>query len=315
MLGCFVENHFRSKRNIMNTNDIVPRNSLLVILWSYGLYILMYLYQYVGTIIAAGMSGKSFKAIISGEFENYQTDLIIALTAVFIGIPLVFLVTRFLWGRSFEWMRLQFNYKYLLYGLFLGFLLPFVVILVLKLLGFAKLAWSPNLLQSKGTMAIFISYACMATFSGIAEEVVYRGMAVREIAVRNGWIVAAIIGGVYFGAAHLVNKLSSMTFADALWIILASIPVSFLFVALYIRSQSLWLPIGFHMAWNFCLKGIMGITMSGNESKVGLLNVELTGNAFLTGGSFGIEASIVSLVIYILIAFLFISFPRRTTLY
>jgi membrane protease YdiL (CAAX protease family) len=295
----------------MNNNDIVARKTLLVILWSYGLYIIMYLHQYLGTFIAARMSGKSFEAIISGEFKNYQTELIIGLTAFFIGIPLVFLVTRFLWRRSFEWIRLQFNFKYLLFGLLLGFLLPFVVILILKILGFAKIAWSLNLLQSKEAMAIIVSYACMAIFSGIAEEVVYRGMAVREIAVRNGWLFAVIIGGVYFGAAHLVSKLSSITLADAFWIILASVCVSFLFVALYIRSKSLWLPIGFHIAWNFCLKGIVGMTMSGNESEVGLLNVELTGNAFLTGGSFGIEASIVSLVIYILIAFLFVRFPWR----
>jgi len=69
------------------------------------------------------------------------------------------------------------------------------------------------------------------------------------------------------------------------------------------------LPIGFHMAWNFCLKGVMGITMSGSDAKVGLLHVELTGNSFLTGGSFGIEASGISLVVYILVALLFLSFP------
>ena len=65
------------------------------------------------------------------------------------------------------------------------------------------------------------------------------------------------------------------------------------------------------MAWNFCLKGVMGITMSGNAAKVGLLNVELTGNTFLIGGSFGIEASIISLVVYILVAFIFLSVPLK----
>ncbi|MBU8932714.1 MAG: CPBP family intramembrane metalloprotease [candidate division Zixibacteria bacterium] len=271
----------------------------------------MNMYQYVGAIVVARTSGVSFGAIMSGEFTSYQTDLVIALAAVVIGIPLVFLVTKFLWRRSFEWMRLRFDFKYLLYGLSLGLLLPFAVILVLKLLGCAELGWSPNPLQSKEAIAVFIGYACMAMFTGIAEEVVFRGMAVREIAIRYGWIVAAIIGGVYFGAAHVIGKLGSITIGDALWIIVAGVAVSFLFVALYIRSQSLWLPVGFHVAWNFCLKGIMGITMSGKEAEAGLFEVELTGNEFVTGGSFGMEASVVSVVTYLLMAILVIRLPWR----
>ena len=136
-------------------------------------------------------------------------------------------------------------------------------------------------------------------------------MAVREIAVKYGWMIAMIIGGVYFGIAHLVIKFGDITLADALWVIFASTIVSILFVAMYRRSQSLWLPIGFHMAWNFCLKGVMGITMSGNNAEIGLLSVELTGNSFLTGGNFGIEASSISLVVYILVAFLFLKVPWR----
>jgi len=294
----------------MSTNQIRARNMLIVILWSYGLYVLMNIYQYIGVMMAAWTSGRSFEAIISGQFESPQTEFVIGLTALFIGVPLVFLVTRFCWRRSFEWMRFRFNVKYLFFGLALGLVVPFVVIQILQVLGFARISWPAKFPQSQETL-IIVSYACMAIFAGIAEEVVFRGMAVREIALKYGWMIATIIGGVYFGAAHLVTKLHDITVLDVLWILLASILVSFLFVALYIRSHSLWLPIGFHMAWNFSLKGIMGVTMSGNAAKAGLLEVELTGNSLVTGGSFGIEASIVSLVIYVLIALLFIGLPWR----
>lgn len=291
-------------------NEIKSRNVLLVILWSYGLYILMHLYQYLGIMIAASRSGQSFKAIISGNFESIQTDFVISLTALIIGVPLVFLVTRFLWGRSFEWLHLQFNIRQLVFGLVLGLVLPFVILLIFKLLGYAEISCQPNELQSTEVL-IIIGYACMAIFSGIAEEIVFRGMAVRDIAVKYGWMIAAIVGGLYFGIAHLIIMFGDIALADALWVIFASTIISFLFVAMYRRSQSLWLPIGFHMAWNFCLKGVMGITMSGNAAKVGLLNVELTGNTFLIGGSFGIEASIISLVVYILVAFIFLSVPLK----
>jgi membrane protease YdiL (CAAX protease family) len=121
--------------------------------------------------------------------------------------------------------------------------------------------------------------------------------------------LATIVGGIFFGVAHLITKLQGITLTDALWILFAGLLVSFLFVALYRRSQSLWLPIGFHVAWNFCLKGVLGITMSGTETKVGILHVELGGNPYLTGGNFGIESSVISLIVYALVAVLVISFP------
>lgn len=292
-------------------NGIKPRNILLVILWSYGLYLLMHLYQYVGVLIAAGMTGKGFESIISGEFESHKTDLIIGLTAVIVGVPLVFLVTKFLWRRSFEWMRLRFEYRKLLFGVLLGFFLPFVIVLILWTFGIAEFALRQHPLGSNESVAFFVSYACMAIFTGLAEEIVFRGMAVREIAMRIGWIAAAIIGGAFFGAAHLVGNLSGLSFSGTIWVILAGIAVSFLFVALYIRSRSLWLPIGFHVAWNFCLKGVMGITMSGSESKVGLLDVELKGKDILTGGSFGVEASVVAIAFYLVLAIVFLRFHWR----
>ncbi len=66
-----------------------------------------------------------------------------------------------------------------------------------------------------------------------------------------------------------------------------------------VRSKSLLLPIGFHIGWNFCLIAVLGTTISGDESKFGLLNTELSGSSILTGGEFGLELSVVSLIFYI----------------
>lgn len=289
-------------------NELGTRNSLVAIVWSYGLFILMNFYQYIGIMLAAWMDGQRVEAILSGNNQSTQADLIISLTALIIGVPLVFLVTKFLWRRSSDWMRLQFNINPFIIGLILGLLLPIVILQALKLLGFAMISWLPNRLNSDDWL-IIIGYACVAIFTGIAEEVVFRGMAVREIAMNHGWLIAAIIGGVFFGAAHLITKVRNITIVEIFWILTAGTLVSFLFVAMYRRSQSLWMPIGFHVAWNFCLKGVMGITVSGVETRVGILNVELSGNTYLTGGNFGIEASVISLIMYALVAILFISFP------
>jgi membrane protease YdiL (CAAX protease family) len=285
------------------------RNIFLVIAWSFGLYILMYLYQYLGFFIASRKSGQTFEAVISGEFESPQTKLTNSLTALLVGVPMVLLVTRFLWGRSWEWMRFHFDLRSLALGLAIGIVLPFVILLILRFLGIAMVSYQPKLWQSKDAYQIIFATACLAIFTGLAEEVVFRGMAVREMALRYDWLLATVVGGVYFGGVHLLSRLRKITLVDALWILMGSMLVTILFVALYRRSQSLWLPIGFHMAWNFCLAGVMGVSLSGNKPEAGFLNVELTGSSLLTGGEFGMETSVVSLIIYVLAAILALVIP------
>ncbi|WP_311768586.1 hypothetical protein [Paenibacillus sp. JGP012] len=58
--------------------------------------------------------------------------------------------------------------------------------------------------------------------------------------------------------------------------------------------------IGLHFAWN-AVEGMLGIPVSGIVSQ-GFFDVELSGPALLTGGSFGLEASIVPVMISLMIA-------------
>ena len=59
-------------------------------------------------------------------------------------------------------------------------------------------------------------------------------------------------------------------------------------------TRSLWLPMGLHAAWNFTQGEIFDVPVSG-LSEHGLLNAKLSGPALLSGGSFGLEASVICL--------------------
>jgi hypothetical protein len=59
-------------------------------------------------------------------------------------------------------------------------------------------------------------------------------------------------------------------------------------------TRRLWLCIGTHIAWNFTQGGIFSVTVSGGEIK-GLLSSRMVGPDWLTGGTFGAEASVVAL--------------------
>jgi len=61
-------------------------------------------------------------------------------------------------------------------------------------------------------------------------------------------------------------------------------------------TRRLWFCIGIHVAWNFTEGGIFSAAVSAGDTK-GLLQAKLTGADWLTGGSFGVEGSIVALAI------------------
>jgi amino acid transporter len=65
-----------------------------------------------------------------------------------------------------------------------------------------------------------------------------------------------------------------------------------LFVGMGIR-----LPIGFHMSWNFTQAAIFSGTVSGVEMPPGVWKAVIEGPERMTGGKFGVEASIVAFLL------------------
>ena len=69
--------------------------------------------------------------------------------------------------------------------------------------------------------------------------------------------------------------------------------------ALYMRTRRLWVCIGTHVAWNYCVSQVFSATVSGHAANGGLLRGELSGNPLLTGGAFGVEASLIALLLIV----------------
>lgn len=68
----------------------------------------------------------------------------------------------------------------------------------------------------------------------------------------------------------------------------------------FLWRRNLWFVMGLHFAWN-AFEGMLGIPVSGMALD-GLFEVQMTGSTLLTGGSFGLEASIVPMIVSLLIA-------------
>lgn len=67
---------------------------------------------------------------------------------------------------------------------------------------------------------------------------------------------------------------------------------------LVLLCSNIWIACGLHSVWNFVLYGIMGLSVSGSESKLdGLMLFCVEETNILNGAEYGIEASIITTLV------------------
>lgn len=126
---------------------------------------------------------------------------------------------------------------------------------------------------------------------GMAEEMMFRGVLFGVTARALGSKAAIVISSLVFALAHLPNA------GFSLLAIIALVAYGVLQAALYIQIRRLWVCIGTHVGWNYCVSQVFSSTVSGHAATDGLLRGELLGNTMLTGGAFGVEASLVTVLL------------------
>jgi membrane protease YdiL (CAAX protease family) len=126
---------------------------------------------------------------------------------------------------------------------------------------------------------------------GMAEEMMFRGVIFGVTERSLGSKPAIVISALLFSLAHLPNEgVSALAIA-----VIAVYGV--MQAALYMKTRRLWACIGTHIAWNYCISQVFSSTVSGHAATDGLLRGELVGNAMLTGGVFGVEGSVITLLL------------------
>jgi len=147
---------------------------------------------------------------------------------------------------------------------------------------------------------------------GSSEELLFRGWLMQLIASRHGLWIAVIGNSALFALAHAGNIEPS----NELYVGLANIVLFGLFISLYaVREGSLWGVCGWHAAWNWLLGLGFGLEVSGMKIDNVPLVTDLTGAPdaawWLTGASFGPEASLVTTAV-LLIGTLVLALRGRT---
>ena len=137
-----------------------------------------------------------------------------------------------------------------------------------------------------------ISAFFLFLYVGVGEEILFRGVLFRWIDEKWGFVAALTVSALLFGAMHYGQP--GATWWSSLAI---AIEAGLLLGAAYKYSGTLWLPIGIHWAWNFVQGNVFGFQVSGGDAGKSLLQATVNGPDCLTGGAFGAEASIITVIL------------------
>lgn len=193
--------------------------------------------------------------------------------------------------------------KELCVGGLIGSAIMLIPALILGIFGWVKWQWNPE-----GVSALSSSLLLFAGVA-IAEELLFRGFVFQRLISGLGHWAAQLIIAAYFLLTHLNNPgmVGSVRVIASINIFLASI----LFGLAFIQTKSLAMPLGLHFMANFVQGGILGFGVSGTEQSGLLQPVFGDAPVWLTGGQFGLEASVLGLIC--LIATLILFYKKKST--
>lgn len=203
-----------------------------------GWKVLAFLGLSAGAVVVAAVLTGMFLPIDSG-----QPWPVVAVAAV-----LVLGLTRVFGGkwRRFEWTRLVWFAG--------GALVGAVVVCGLAwglMLG-GVLYWQPN---RAFTGALAVSGTVYFFFAVLAEELVFRGYALRRLAESVGPRVAVGVLALVFGGYHLVNLGTDPSVKsgglELLWTAAGPAVGAVVFGVAALRTGGIALPLGLHLGWNW----------------------------------------------------------------
>lgn len=177
-------------------------------------------------------------------------------------------------------------------GLLIGIGMLAACVLVPVLTGQAQLAWaSPDATSLSFILIMLIGFLVQ----GSTEEILTRGYLTQVVARRWGLVAAVVVQSLFFMAIHGMNP--GMGILPIINLLLFALFASFLSLS----EGGLWGICAMHGAWNWAQGNLFGVAVSGQPVSDSLLTYTANPGSIdlLTGGTFGIEGSIVTSVVYL----------------
>lgn len=223
--------------------------------------------------------------MLRGALDRDVRGALMVLSTIAVLIGAQKLVLRRLGERKHDDLPLAGAVRGLALGTFGAFLLFSVIVGIAALAGaYFIVGWGG---MSNWLMLLFTA----GISAGFVEEFIFRGILFRWIEEFGGSWAALVVTSALFGLAHLYNDNGSLFASFAI-----AVEAGIMLGGAYMLTRSLWVPVGLHFGWNMTQGLVWDVPVSGNDVD-GLVNARLVGDPLISGGAFGLEASVIALVV------------------
>ena len=178
-------------------------------------------------------------------------------------------------------------------GLALGFILIAGQAGLLAVAGFADFHTSSVSVEHLIYSGLF--FLALFAVAAAFEELAFRGYPFRSLIDSVGPVGGVLILAILFSLAHMSNP--HQTWLSTLNTFLAGVA----FCLAYLQTRALWLPTGLHFSWNFFQGYGFGFPVSGIGGFKPVLQVQLEGATYWTGGAYGLEGSLITTLFLLLL--------------
>ncbi|HFI0236611.1 TPA: lysostaphin resistance A-like protein [Streptococcus suis] len=227
-------------------------------------------------------------------FFNYIYDPFISHSLELFAFAFISLAV-ILWARFLEkssWAGLGMFKKGALKDFLLGWVLGAAMLTacVLLMWGFGAVQFT-SFHISPTFLGEFLVLVLAWSVQGTTEELLTRGWMFSSLSAKHNIPIGILISSLFFTFIHLGNNaISLIPLLDlTLFAILACLVM--------LKTGNLWVIGGIHAAWN-CFQGnVFAFPVSGTQAGQAFIAVETSGPDWLSGGAFGVEGSVISLIV------------------
>jgi membrane protease YdiL (CAAX protease family) len=280
-----------------------------------GWRLLVFAFVFVAMLFLIGTAARivyavALQVVPTPRLGSRLEDLLFRVTFLAAALVAAFICTRWLEGLPWRAVGLSLHEGWLR-DLLIG-----------SAIGIASLALATGIATAGGGLSFktfapaeflqvgraLILSAGLFIIAALAEEAFARGYALQTMSRAGLAGLGVLITSFAFAALHFPNPNFSMGL-PFLNLVIAGV----WFGVAYLRTRSLWFPLGIHWAWNWALGSVFGLPVSGKALvQHPLLHGTDLGPAWLTGGGFGIEGGI-ACTITLIVSTIFIWRTKRVS--
>lgn len=135
--------------------------------------------------------------------------------------------------------------------------------------------------------------------AGIVEEMLFRGLLMNAVIQKWGKTAGILAPSLLFASLHIIGM--NFSLLSCVQVLVAGTLVGVMFSLIALEGHSIWNSAVVHAVWNMIIIG-GGLTVGTEVNEYAACSYVLETRAFLlTGGEFGIESSVVSILGYLLV--------------